>query len=578
MYTSFKKYFLSILFVLLIISSCTNEEIIPVSSSSSSNSSSSSLNPFAITENGTNYIPIFTERWSNQSPESQNIIQWSANGSWINRTTLSGTISAYEGNSAWQIIYNNDIKGWWGFCKAFVVSPASTETKRVEMNSCWNWNITFRIKGSPVSSTNVRISIQSGIYNDSPILNDVEKTSWMLADLGYTGTGDWETITTNFSTSYYIEWDKISILFMMTSEAGAIGSDTLVVDDIYWWIESADYGLPNANASYNQTALAINTVPDSSYDITYEQTKFVPPSGKVLLLTAYDRVNVPLHFSNIGIAGGYGSVIAIHNNDGITNDLNSGGDNIQNTGWMAETYTNIATQVGLWMVGVAKYGVNYSANTVAGDYDINIDTFCNWAKTANIPIYLHIGYEFDGTHNMFEPAEYKSAYQYIVDRIRANNVSNVAFVWHSWADTPYNGYSLSDLYPGDSYVDWVGISIYDHQFVNGIPGIFLNKVIDFARDKKKPVIISESTPIGGINPGDYRTWNQWFATVFSFIYEKNIKAFTYVSADFSQVPQFPTWGNTRIQEFPLIKTEWITEISKSRYLKQSPTLFSDLGF
>jgi beta-mannanase len=47
------------------------------------------------------------------------------------------------------------------------------------------------------------------------------------------------------------------------------------------------------------------------------------------------------------------------------------------------------------------------------------------------------------------------AYKRFVDITREEGVNNVAFVWHSYAAQPYNGYALASWYPGDDYVDWM---------------------------------------------------------------------------------------------------------------------------
>jgi hypothetical protein len=135
--------------------------------------------------------------------------------------------------------------------------------------------------------------------------------------------------------------------------------------------------------------------------------------------------------------------------------------------------------------------------------------YVGWAKTINCPIYLRIGYEFDGPHNQLEPEEYKEAYKRFVDITREEGVNNVAFVWHSYAAPPYKGYALGSWYPGDDYVDWVAVSLFGHMY-GPDPGLYGDAVFDFAKTHKKPVMVAESSPIYGIFDGDVRSWNTWF--------------------------------------------------------------------
>ena len=140
--------------------------------------------------------------------------------------------------------------------------------------------------------------------------------------------------------------------------------------------------------------------------------------------------------------------------------------------------------VGTW--DVAK-------RTADGEFDQVVRDFSAWAKTTARPIYLRIGYEFDGPHNELDPTDYVRAYRRIVDIMRAEGVQNVAYVWHSYASEPYQGHPLSAWYPGDEYVDWVAVSLFGHLYGRG-PNRYIDAVFDFARDKKKPVMVRRVEP------------------------------------------------------------------------------------
>ena len=53
---------------------------------------------------------------------------------------------------------------------------------------------------------------------------------------------------------------------MIENNVNAIGADTLLVDDVYWWIESVNHGLPNTNISSNSIEISWNNV---SYEKGY---------------------------------------------------------------------------------------------------------------------------------------------------------------------------------------------------------------------------------------------------------------------------------------------------------------------
>jgi hypothetical protein len=64
------------------------------------------------------------------------------------------------------------------------------------------------------------------------------------------------------------------------------------------------------------------------------------------------------------------------------------------------------------------------------------------------------------------PERYIAAYRHIVDLFRRKEVKNVSWLFQanykSHPDEPWNG--IEAYYPGDAYVDWVGISLYGVQF------------------------------------------------------------------------------------------------------------------
>ncbi|OGT88973.1 MAG: hypothetical protein A2514_08645 [Gammaproteobacteria bacterium RIFOXYD12_FULL_61_37] len=67
------------------------------------------------------------------------------------------------------------------------------------------------------------------------------------------------------------------------------------------------------------------------------------------------------------------------------------------------------------------------------------------------------------------PETYKRAYRYVVDRVRQQGAFNVEWVFHgnNGSEPAGPGDAWNDVtqyYPGDDYVDWVGISAYGKQF------------------------------------------------------------------------------------------------------------------
>jgi beta-mannanase len=86
------------------------------------------------------------------------------------------------------------------------------------------------------------------------------------------------------------------------------------------------------------------------------------------------------------------------------------------------------------------------------------------------PVMARWGHEFNGNwypwgiaNNNSNPALYISAYRHVHDLVVAAGATNVQWVWcfnnGSTPDASYNDPAQS--YPGDAYVDWVGIDGYN---------------------------------------------------------------------------------------------------------------------
>lgn len=123
---------------------------------------------------------------------------------------------------------------------------------------------------------------------------------------------------------------------------------------------------------------------------------------------------------------------------------------------------------------------------IAGEWDAYIKRWMGDARQAGGDIFVEFGVEmngnwfndWDGAHNgggrrdgfgspkkPDGPERYAAAYRRIVDIARQAGAGNVSFGFHVNApgipDAGWN--SFANYYPGDDYIDWVGMSIYGAQ-------------------------------------------------------------------------------------------------------------------
>ncbi|MFH1655634.1 MAG: glycosyl hydrolase [Candidatus Omnitrophota bacterium] len=292
---------------------------------------------------------------------------------------------------------------------------------------------------------------------------------------------------------------------------------------------------------------------------------FCPPEGKILLIIGQHKEAIDTYIKELKhVPAGIAVYTSVQRAEGIYKAFDHGGG-AQHLQYEVRKYRNSVMQVGLYMVDVPK-------ETVNGKYDDNLKKIGTWIKKTNRPVYLRIGYEFDGPHNHYDPELYVKAYRYIADKFRAMGVDNVAYVWHSYAH--HTERPITDWYPGDEYVDWVAVSYFSPVRK------YLERIVDFGREHNKPLMIAEATPQGvGVTYGDYAL-ERWYEPFFEFIDTYDVKAVSYINCDWEALPMWKGqgWKDSRVEANPIIKKRWLEEVSKDKYLKASKGLFGLLGF
>jgi len=239
--------------------------------------------------------------------------------------------------------------------------------------------------------------------------------------------------------------------------------------------------------------------------------------------------------------------------------------------------------------------------------DSNILRIAELAKHVEGNVFLRIGYEFEGMWNQgYEDAErYKTAWRRVVDTLRATDQDNIIFVWQGAASTTDNVIEqgrvedIQDWYPGDDYVDWVGISWFMNpdekvsipvDFDVPTARILADELVEFARRKGKPVMIAEAAPQGfdllnlterhhaivwDGEPGTAmrdlsadEIWDYWFEPMFDYMRTNDdvIDALAYINVNWDAQgmwgPPYESgyWGDTRVEANPEITKRWNTAI------------------
>ncbi len=299
-----------------------------------------------------------------------------------------------------------------------------------------------------------------------------------------------------------------------------------------------------------------------------------------------------------------------------------GGGGVMNARKAAEEFPYSTLAIGLDIT--ENNHPDFLKHLVNGDYDAHIVQLGKLISRVNKPVYLRIGYEFDGAWNLgYENNQiYINAFRYIVDKLRELKVDNFATVWQastSPVDDIIDGKheDIRTWYPGNDYVDWLGSSwflgIDEQPIAEGATKVasqrqLTDEVLALAREKNKPVMIAESAPQAfdldkltnshhaAVLDGPPSTgtrvltaqeiWQQWYQPFFDYIADNRdvIRAVAYISADWDAQPMWGPpyekgyWGDSRIHVNDAILTNWLQATAGEDWLHGGRRLMQQLGY
>lgn len=142
---------------------------------------------------------------------------------------------------------------------------------------------------------------------------------------------------------------------------------------------------------------------------------------------------------------------------------------------------------------------------IIGTFDSYLEAYCQKIKSLKGPVFLRFAHEPDNPQYPWSVSgwntaeEFRGAHRYVVNFFSSRGVSNVAWVWNPWDAANVDAY-----YPGDDFVDWIGITGLNYgtaakdakwRSISDIYNPFRAKILKY----NKPVMFSEfgSTAYGG---------------------------------------------------------------------------------
>lgn len=154
----------------------------------------------------------------------------------------------------------------------------------------------------------------------------------------------------------------------------------------------------------------------------------------------------------------------------------------------------------------------------SGDYDDYITTWAKSMKLLGGPIMLRpmhemngTWYPWSGTTNGNDPTEFVTAWRRMHDIFQKEGATNVTWVWsinhESIPRTRANAYAA--YYPGDTYVDWTGISGFNRASLPSDPrwtdfASMYRPPLAYLKTLGKPICVTETATLG--EPAERAAW------------------------------------------------------------------------
>lgn len=183
-----------------------------------------------------------------------------------------------------------------------------------------------------------------------------------------------------------------------------------------------------------------------------------------------------------------------------------------------------------------SWGCTNVVNISTGKYDSFIESYAEGLKAYKEPVFLRWYWEFNQINkDGAQPAGAKcggynngkafiAAWQHIYNIFQKVGAQNVAFVWCPG----YSGGNFNSYYPGDQYVNWIGLDRYERT-ANNQPLLSFSAMFSSYYNEwlshDKPIMIAETAAMGSNNQSVYL--NDVLNSLPSY---PDIKAFVYFDA------------------------------------------------
>jgi hypothetical protein len=198
------------------------------------------------------------------------------------------------------------------------------------------------------------------------------------------------------------------------------------------------------------------------------------------------------------------------------------------------------------------------AQIASGASDTYITNYATAVRALNVPVAISFGHEFNGNWYPWgttgtTAAQFVAAWKHVHDLFAAAGATNVIWIWDPNDIFPVPDIQLGQFYPGDGYVDWVGVTGYWSQSgPNTYSTLYLPTLDEIRGFTRKPFIIAETAVQSGSD--ELRSLSDLFATV-----EQHSDILGFVWYDYDK------GGDWRVENRPTLMSSFRDDLASSTF-------------
>ncbi len=312
----------------------------------------------------------------------------------------------------------------------------------------------------------------------------------------------------------------------------------------------------------NGTKLEFQSIVLDRRPIVEQLGRFEPARGHTYVIAGEYSAGVQDYVSTIGTPAGIMYYLTTNWETGWSQSGDGG-----TLAFQTQSYAGTFLQMGLFL---DAQSCSYIQSQQSGDSNPYLDDLAGKIKASKRPVFLRIGYEFDNAaagHGCGGNSDqYKAVYQQVANQLRnVRQVQNVAFVWHTAGDEQLTTQAeLAQWYPGDTFVDWLGISVFGYSFEFKINP--MNELNTFAEAKNKPIMIAESSVTAAGGAG-WDVWNDWFYPIDYYArHHDRLKAWSFIHENWTGKFGF-TFDARFNGGLSSVSASWKALLAEPRYLE-----------